>query len=108
MGLIKTYPVGQGNHNNTHFLAKDKKKGFTFKIVCFHDSGEAFIMGSNITIDPQFLNAKAILEAIKEDLERKWDFVLKSEQFEMFMSFENTEHLLKYYNAKEKLLNENN
>jgi hypothetical protein len=104
MGLLKTYPVAEGNHNNTHFLARDKKKNFLFRVVCFTESGEAFIMGHTSKIDISFLDKKELHRAIKEDLENKWDFILKTEEFEMFMVFENTEHLMKYYNAKTNLL----
>jgi hypothetical protein len=75
--LIKVYPVGIGKHENTYFIARDRKKNFKFTICCYNNTSEANIIDFKTNIDSELLNSEIIYNQINKGLS-KWNFELKT------------------------------
>jgi hypothetical protein len=94
---IRVYPVGLGNHNNTYFLAIDRDKQFEFRICCFPDKEEAYILNHRSKIDVSLLDPQKLRDFIQNGI-GKWDFLLKTPIQELFLNFTDTEELLTHIN----------
>lgn len=100
---MKAYPIGEGKHENIHFLVKDKN--LTIKVNCFSETGKAYIMNSSVKFNPLYINLHNVHSDIKLKL-KKWDFELLGKASDIFdLKFENTEALLKSDYYKNSLSN---
>ncbi|MDA3781440.1 MAG: hypothetical protein PF487_14620 [Bacteroidales bacterium] len=97
---LKSYPVGQGNHNNIHYILRSPY--FIFKLCGFPDIGKAFTMSASIKVsDILIFDTEYILSQMKTELLNKWDLELIADAQTLFNTrFENTKELLEsdYYN----------
>lgn len=79
-------PIGFGNHNNVHMVAKignSRKPFIIVRLVCFPDTEKAYITGiSNIkTSNIQYLDSAKIIASIKDKLMEVYDYELISNEF---------------------------
>jgi len=97
MTKLKSYPVSNGNHNNIHYILRDKY--FIFKLCAFPDDNRVYIMSSSCKIDKRLIDKEYLFLAMHEELLR-WDLELICSPPELFnLRFENTQALMEsdYY-----------
>lgn len=97
MGLFKVKPIGEGKHNNIHFIATDKSKTIQFKIICFLETQEAYIISSRTKVDMELLNCQEIYNSLATEI-NKWDYVLKTPILSLFKNFQDTTGIIMHYN----------
>ncbi len=99
MSAFKVHPVGNGNHENLHFLATNKRRTIKFKIVGFLNTSEAYIVSCSIKKDAKRWEDETLHQQISEGL-MKWDYTLKTPVNELFKRHENTESVITHFNLK--------
>ena len=95
--LIK--PIGEGKHNNLHFMITDKK-AINIKVVVFLDTCDAYIVNSKFKINIKYLDLNAIYEELRIRLSGR-DYELKTPIADMLRNFGNTENIIKHYGLNE-------
>lgn len=92
---IKSYPVGQGNHNNIHYLLKIKDL-LVLKLCYFPDTQKIYIMSCSFKVNIDYLNLSTIHnDIVNELLEHDLHLVSDSDLFKFFnLRFDNTKHLM--------------
>lgn len=95
--MFKVYPINNGNHNNIHYIAKDNKGIVSFKIVCFLDTEEAYIVKPTMKINTKLLDVNTIYDNLLDKLETK-GFKLKTPKEDIFKIFQNTSEIIVHYN----------
>lgn len=99
MSNIKLRPIGNGYHNNVHFIANDKDKMISFKIVAFTESGDAYIVKNSCKISSNYLNPEEIHKYIADKLSQAWGFNLKTKVEDLFVNFNDTTDVIVKYNV---------
>lgn len=103
MARFKVHPLGEGKHNNIHFVAKKESEGkkstLIFKIVGFMDTTDAYIVSHSSKIDIDILDLNLVHKKLSEGL-MKWDYVLKTPVNEVFKRHENTNAVITHFNLK--------
>lgn len=94
-------PVGEGNHNNIHFLITDKN-AITFKVVAFLDTCDAYIISSKIKFNTKYLNLNAIHDELSKRLSA-FDYNLKTPVENILTCFQNTSDIIVHYNLYENI-----
>ena len=96
---LKSYPVGEGNHENIHFIVRHDL--FIFKLCAFTLSQKIYIMSSTSKYDKRLYDKDFIYLAIISELKDKWDYdlVLNDVKDLFELRFENTKALMQsnYY-----------
>lgn len=95
--MLKLHPVNHGNHNNIHYIAKDSKKNVLFKIVCFTDIEEAYIVKPSNKLDESLLDIDSIYTMLSDGL-NNIGFKLKTPKENIFKRFQNTSDIIVHYN----------
>ena len=96
MTKIKSYPVGQGNHNNIHYLLKIKDL-LVLKLCAFPSTQKIYIMSCSFKVNDNYLNLSTIHndivnELLRHDLHLVYD---SSDLLKFFnLKFDNTKELI--------------
>jgi len=88
---MKSYPVGQGNHNNLHFILRSANT--VFKLCCFPNTEKIYIMSSSCktVID----DIEVLLCNMRTELYNKWGYNLIADSSNLLnLRFDNTKHLI--------------
>lgn len=105
MNKIKSYPVGEGNHNNIHYILKIIDL-VTLKLCAFPDTNKIYIMSASFKVNDDYLNLSSIYNDIKNELLRH-DLNLISDNLDLYkffnLRFDNTIDLMKSDYYKESL-----
>lgn len=104
MSLFKCHPIGQGKHQNVHFIAQDSNKMITFRMVIFLETGHAYIVQHKIKLDYAFFDHNLIYNELKNAM-KQWDYKLMTPLDEMYTNHDNTEAVLKHFNMYEAYVN---
>jgi len=93
----KSYPVGQGNHNNVHFIIRGAN--YVFKLCAFPDTEKIYIMSSSCK-DKDSFDVEEKLIRFKANFSQRWNYELIADANNLLnLRFDSTKDLLEsdYY-----------
>lgn len=104
--------LSHGNHNNIHFRVgvggTKRRPAFSFKVVCFFDTEEAYILNSNIRDNMKcFLNYELIESLVAESIAMLDYTFVRMSTTDLFNRNIKTHHILnKLINIESDLKNQ--
>lgn len=99
---FKAHPVSLGNHENVHYVAKNKEKSIIIKFVAFPELKLAFITKAKAKIELNPIIEDEIFESLKNSI-NVWDLDLHDIEIK-WNAEKTTEDIIKEHSFLEKII----